>query len=153
MRIIGLFSVRSNGRVLLARNSPTIIGRNTLLNTFFGKAVPLTQINPWYIGLIGPGPNLSVTDTLSSHSGWTELTCYTGNRKAWIDSDAANGIKSTETESEFTITSPMQLAGLLLCSVASGTSGILWSTGLLENVENVDVGTVLKVSYTLQVKP
>lgn len=138
--------------IVHGHNDPTTEGVNRLWDTFFGKGTPLTQIDPWYIGLINntPSPTLAQADVLSSHSGWAEFTSYSGNRKAWVDADSASRAKGTTTVSTFTMTGSGDIYGIFLASVASGTSGVLWNTGAFSTIPSVISGDDLKVTYGIR---
>jgi hypothetical protein len=130
-------------------NGVTVVGKNHMLDVTFGNSSPVTQVTPWYIGLINnsPTPVLSENDTLASHTGWTEWTSYSGNRVAWDDANAANKIKGTTTVSAFTISATGTLYGIMIASVASGTSGILWATGAFDTTLDVVNTDVINVTY------
>jgi hypothetical protein len=140
------------GRVIQTvhgRNGVTVVGKNHMLDVVFGKGTPVTQVDPWYIGLINnsPSPVLSENDTLASHTGWTEWTSYSGNRKEWVDADAASKIKGTTTASSFTISATGVLYGICVAAVASGTSGVLWATGAFDSTLSVVNTDVINVTY------
>lgn len=130
-------------------NGITVVGKNSILDTFFGAASPVTQVSPWYIGLINntPTPTLSENDTMASHAGWSEWTSYTGNRQAWTDADAASKIKGTTTVSTFPITANGTIYGILVCAAATGTSNVLWATGGFDTTAPVLIGDDLKITY------
>lgn len=130
-------------------NGVTVVGKNSLLDTFFGKGTPVAQVDPWYIGLINdtPTPTLSENDTLASHAGWTEWTSYSGNRKAWIDTDSASKIKGTTTVSTFTMSAAGTINGILVCGGATGTSAVLWATGSFDTTAPVLISDDLKITY------
>lgn len=145
-----------DGRIIgkyRATNDIVVVGKNHALDVVFGNSTPVAQVDPWYIGLINntPTPSLSENDTLASHAGWTEFTSYTGTRKAWDDANAAAKAKGTTTTSDFTISADADIYGLFVCSVTSGTSGVLWATMPFDNgiasVKNLDV---FKVTYGIQ---
>lgn len=111
----------------------------------------------WYVGLVtgpGAGNTYAAGDTLAIHGGWTENTAYTGNRKALVLTAATLADPSVITNSaspaSFAITTNGQvIAGALLASVSSGTSGILFSVGNFTGGDkNVDSGDTLNVTYT-----
>ena len=114
----------------------------------------------WFLGLVqGPasGTTFAAADTLASHAGWTELvpgTAYTGNRKAVTFGTATTADPSVITNSVSPSSFAMLVngtvvAGALLCSVASGTSGILFSAGdFTGGNKTVDNGDTLNVTYT-----
>lgn len=133
-------------------NDVTVVGKNHLLDVVFGNSSPVTQIDPWYIGLVNdtPSPVFDEDDTLSSHAGWTELTDYSGSRKAWDDANASAKVKGTTTVSTFGINATVTVNGIFICSVSSGTSGILWATGSFDETVDAINGDDLKVTYGLR---
>jgi hypothetical protein len=133
-------------------NDVTIVGKNLLLDTMFGNSTPVSQIDPWYIGLINnsPSPVLVEGDTLASHAGWTEWASYSGNRKVWDDANASNKVKGTSTVSTFTMSATGTIYGILIASVASGTSGTLWATGAFDTTVDVVSADELKITYGIR---
>ena len=138
-------------------NGVTVVGKNSILDTFFGKASPVAQVATWYIGLINntPTPVLSEDDTLASHAGWAEMTTQYGagttpaNRQAWTDADASAKTKGTTTVSTFTFITTGTAYGALVASVASGTSGVLWATGAFDDTVAFVASDELRVSYSV----
>jgi hypothetical protein len=111
----------------------------------------------WYLGLItGPGPaTIAAADTLASHTGWTEYTDYTGNRKAVTFGAATladpSVIDNSGAPNAFVITAPGgTVAGAFLASVDTGTSGILFSASDFQSPGDraVVAGDTLSVTYT-----
>jgi hypothetical protein len=124
---------------------------------YFKSSTPYTST--WFLGLVtgpGSGTAFAATDTLASKA-WTENTNYTGPRKAVTFGTATtadpsiinNAVASGGTPSSFTMTSNAQtIAGAFLCSVDSGTSGILFSAGDFTGGDKiVDSGDTLSVTY------
>ncbi len=117
-----------------------------------------TQITTWYIGLItgpGSGTTIAAGDTLASHSGWTEFTNYSGNRKTATFGTATTAdpsvIDNTASAASFSITSTGgTVAGAFLCSVDTGTSGTLFSASDFQSPGDrvVVSGDTLNVVYT-----
>lgn len=111
----------------------------------------------FYLGLVtGPGSGTSYAagDTLASHAGWTENTNYSGSRKAAVFGTATTANPSVVTNSaspaSFTMNATVTIAGAFLCTVSSGTSGILYSAGdFTGGDKSVDSGDTLNVTYTL----
>ena len=113
------------------------------------------QTTTWYLGLVtgpGSGTTFAAGDTLASHGGWTESTAYTGNRKAVTFGSATTAnpsvITNSASPSSFTMNATATIAGAFLCSVASGTSGILFSAGdFTGGDKSVASGDTLNVTY------
>lgn len=110
----------------------------------------------WYLGLVtgpGSGNTYAAGDTLASHAGWTENTNYAGNRKAATFGTATTAdpsvINNSGSPAVFTMNANAQtIAGAFLCSVSSGTSGVLFSAGDFTGGDKfVDSGDTLTVTY------
>ena len=115
-----------------------------------------TYTAAWYLGLItGPGASTTYaeSDTLASHVGWTEFTNYSGSRGAITFSAATladPSVITNPTPVQFNITGGGgTVAGAFLCSVTSGTSGILFSESDFQAPGDraVVAGDVLNVTY------
>jgi hypothetical protein len=114
----------------------------------------------WFLGLVqgpGSGTTFAAADTLASHAGWTELvpgTDYTGNRKAVTFGTATTAdpsvISNSASPASFAmLVNGTVVAGALLSSVATGTSGILFSAGdFTGGDKTVDSGDTLNVTYS-----
>jgi hypothetical protein len=111
----------------------------------------------WYLGLItGPssGTSFVAGDTLAIHGGWTEDTNYSGNRKAVTFGAATTAdpsvISNSASPAQFTMNGTTTIAGAFLTTVASGTSGILFSEADFQSPGDRAVvsGDVLNVSYS-----
>ena len=110
-----------------------------------------------YLGLItGPasGTSYSGTDTLASHS-WTEFTDYSGSRKLVSFGSATSAdpsvISNSGSAAQFSISGTGGVvAGAFLCTVSSGTSGILFSEADFQSPGDRTVvsGDTLNVTYT-----
>jgi hypothetical protein len=126
------------------------------MNSKYFKAAGYTAA--WYLGLVtGPasGTTFAAADTLASHAGWTEYTDYAGSRKAVTFGTATTAdpsvIDNTASAASFTISgSGGVVAGAFLCSVASGTSGVLFSASDFQSPGDRTVvsGDTLNVTYT-----
>lgn len=113
----------------------------------------------WYLGLIsGTGPTIDATDTLASHGGWTEVpvtTGYSGNRKQLTFGSATSAdpsVISNGTAAQFAMLDTYVVSGAFLCTVASGTSGTLFSASEFEapGDRSVVSGDTLNVTYTFE---
>lgn len=125
------------------------------MNTKYFKGSSYTAA--FYLGLItGPGSatTYAATDTLASHGGWTEFTNYSGARKAVSFGSATSAdpsVLTTASAVSFSITSSGgTVAGAFLCTVSSGTSGVLFSEADFQSPGDrvVVSGDTLNVTYT-----
>lgn len=112
----------------------------------------------FFLGLVtgpGSGTTYAAADTLASHAGWTEFTDYSGSRKAVTFGTATTAdpsvIGNSASPSQFSITGAGgTVAGAFLCTVASGTSGTLFSEADFQSPGDrvVVSGDTLNVTYT-----
>jgi hypothetical protein len=117
-----------------------------------------TQITTWYVGLItgpGSGTTIAAGDTLASHAGWTEYTDYSGNRKTATFATPTTADPSVVTNSASPASFGISgaggtVAGAFLASVATGTSGTLFSAADFQSPGDrvVVSGDTLNVTYT-----
>lgn len=124
------------------------------LNTKYFKGSTYTAA--WYLGLVtgpGSGTTYNAGDTLVSHAGWTEDTNYSGSRKAVTFGTATTAdpsvIDNSGSPAVFNINNTTTVAGAFLASVASGTSGVLFSEGDFTGGDKIVAsGDTLNVTYT-----
>lgn len=125
------------------------------MNTQYFKGSSYTA--SFFLGLItGPGASTTYAagDTLASHAGWTEFTNYSGARKAvtfGTASTADPSVIATSSAVSFSISSSGgTVAGAFLCTVSSGTSGVLFSEADFQSPGDrvVVSGDTLNVTYT-----
>jgi len=125
------------------------------LNNKYFKGVTYTAA--WYLGLVtgpGSGTTYAAGNTLASHVGWTEFTDYSGNRKAVTFGTPTladpSVIENSASPSQFLISGAGgTVAGAFLCSVATGTSGILFSAGDFTGGDKIVAsGDTVNVTYT-----
>lgn len=142
MRPVTPWSVFPNGAVT--------VGINKVLDTAFRNQ---TQITQWYIGLInGSGfSNLSASDTMASHAGWTELTAYSGNRQAWSPGAASSGTLTISSALAFTMASTSDVQGIFIASSAtkSETASTLWATAVEVAARNITSGNTYQCLYSI----
>ena len=126
------------------------------MNTQYFKGSSYTAA--FFLGLVtGPGSSTTyaAADTLASHAGWTEFTNYSGARKAVAFGTATTAdpsvISNSASPAQFSITGGGgTVAGAFLCTVSSGTSGILFSEADFQSPGDrvVVAGDTLNVTYT-----
>jgi hypothetical protein len=125
------------------------------MNTEYFKGS--TYSGAFYLGLItgpGSGTTFAAADTLASKA-WTEYTDYAGSRKAVTFGTATTAdpsvISNSAAPSAFTISGAGGVvAGAFLCTVSSGTSGVLFSESDFQSPGDRTVvsGDTLNVTYT-----
>lgn len=157
----GVYKVQcigADGQVKWEETTPNLVvnqGLQNMNSAYFNSAA---QTTTWYLGLItgpGSGTTIAAGDTLASHSGWTEFTNYSGTRKTAVFGTATTAdpsvIDNSGSPAAFTISGGGgTVAGAFLCSVTSGTSGILFSAADFQSPGDrvVAAGDILNVTYT-----
>jgi hypothetical protein len=125
------------------------------MNTKYFKGSTYTAA--FFLGLVtgpGSGTTYAAGDTLASHAGWTEFTNYSGSRKVVTFGTATvadPSVLATSSAVGFTISGAGgTVAGAFLCTVASGTSGVLFSEADFQSPGDrvVVSGDTLNVTYT-----
>ena len=137
-----------DGNVKWEENEKNIIvtaGLNHILDVQFHAT---TQVTTWYIGLKAAG-SVAAGDTMSSHSGWAELTGYSGDRKAWTEGAASSGSMTNGTSVDFSVTGSATVAGAFLNTAATGTSGIIYGVVDFSSARAVISGDTLQVTVTV----
>lgn len=125
------------------RNLVMTAGKTDILNVYFGA----TAKESWFMILKGAG-TIAASDTLASHAGWTEVTAYTGNRPAITFGSASAG-SITSTAVVFTMNGAYTVAGAGCCTVATGTSGVLYDAADFGSSRTGASGDTLTITPTL----
>ena len=125
------------------------------MNTEFFKGSAYTAA--FFLGLVtgpGSGTTFAAADTLASKA-WTEFTNYSGSRKPVTFGTATTAdpsvISNSASPSSFSISGAGGVvAGAFLCTVSSGTSGVLFSASdfTAPGDRTVVSGDTLNVTYT-----
>ena len=146
----------SDGDVLLARqyfhNGITEGGVHDLLDLYFRNG---STAAAWYFGVIDSDSFSALadaTDTMASHAGWVEFTGYDeATRQAWSPDAASSQTITNSTLPSITINTAGTLKGLFMTtdSTKSGTSGILWNSGIPSVTQSVQPGNSIKLFYEL----
>lgn len=150
--------VGADGKVKWVEEAHNLVVNEGLQNMVAAYLDAATQTTVWYLGLItgpGSGTTIAAGDTLVTHGGWTEFTNYTGNRKTATFGTATTAdpsvIDNSASPASFAITGAGgTVAGAFLASVATGTSGILFSASDFQSPGDrvVVSGDTLNVTYT-----
>lgn len=125
-------------------NLVTNEGKDDLLDKYF-KGSSYTAA--WHLGLKGTG-SVAAGDTLASHSGWSEVTPYSGNRPA-ITFGTTSSQSNTASQVSISCNASATVAGAFIASVNTGTSGILYSASDFSANRTVADGDTLNVTPTV----
>lgn len=121
-------------------------GLNYVLGVTFSDD---TQDATHYIGLKSTG-SVAAGDTLASHAGWTEITDYTGDRKAWTEGGASSqSISNSGNAAAFAINGTCNVYGAFLCVPATGSAQELVAAVDFTTNRSLADGDTLNVTYTL----
>jgi len=135
-------------------NGITDAGIHYLLEVGFRSdaGMPVSQIAPWYGLLIDDAgyTGVDASDTMSSHTGWTENEDYDEAARQQFAFAAAASRKITDDIS-FTMNAGVTIRGIGVTSVSTkgGSTGILWSTALFSSPPALISGNVLTPNYSL----
>lgn len=135
------------------RNLVDTAGKNNLLDTFFAGSAYTAA---FYLGLVDGAttPTYAATDTMASHSGWTENVSYSAATRPAVSWNAASAGSKASTAVSFSINATATIAGAFLTTnnTKSGTTGILYSAGSFSAGNRpVLSGDTLNVTYTASV--
>lgn len=128
----------------LVENLVTTVGKTDIIDKYL-KGSSYTAA--FYLGLKGAG-SISVSDTLASHAGWSEETPYVGNRPAITWGSTVAG-SNTASAVVISINATVTVAGAFVSTVASGTSGVLYSVSDFAAPRSMGSGDTLSVTPTL----
>jgi hypothetical protein len=133
------------------KNGTTKVGLDDALAVQLGGG---TQKTTWYLGLIDDAgfSGLAATDTMASHSGWSESTAYSESVRPTWSPGAVSGqiISNSGAPATFTANANVTIRGAFLVSNSTkgGITGTLWATGTFSVTQVLVSGQALKVTYT-----
>ena len=132
-------------------NGVTDEGRQYILDV---GLVDGTKLPTWHIGLIASAGFTAVddTDTLASHSGWSEETAYTeATRLQWVPVANGNQLANSVAIS-FNFVAEGTLEGILVASenTKGGSTGTLWATGVFASSRVIPAGTAINIIYQIE---
>lgn len=145
--------IRPDGRHGWTRwlpNGVTTSGVNWLLEVGFRGG---TQSSALYCGLISNAgfSAVDISDTHTSHAGWSEWTgILQATRPAWVPQPANGGLMGTLAASQFDITADGTIRGCFLSTI-----DVLGSVaaGTLYNTVAAVAGLPVEIGGTLSVRP
>ena len=145
-------------------NLVNAIGKQLMLDTLL-KGSAYTVTGP-YLGLIGTtSPTFAASDTMTSHSGWTEFTNYTvggsavrgtavfgsatstGSSPSNVTTSTATAITYTITGAGGNVTGCFLTLGSGASSTQSNTGGTLYSAGAFATAKTTTAGDTVSVTY------
>jgi len=119
-------------------------GLDYILDQFFGSDV-------FYVGLKGSG-TIAAADTMSSHSGWSEVEDYDEavRQTLTVGSASSQSIDNSASVATFTISASVTVAGYFLTTDDSkgGTSGTLVSAGDFTSAQSAVDDDVVEITLT-----
>ena len=159
----------AEGNIKWADQFPNLvnaIGKQLMLDTLL-KGSSYTVVGP-FLGLVsGASPTFGTgTDTMTSHSGWTEFTNYTvsgsavrgtavfgsstssGSTPSNVTTSSATAITYTITGAGGTVGGCFLVTGTSAVSTQSSTAGTLYSAGAFSTAKVVTAGDTVSVTYS-----
>lgn len=129
------------------RNTVMILGKNYLLNNNFQLG---TYTQAWYGGIMGTG-TVGNTDSMGTHSGWTETTAYTGTNRPAYNPAAAVGGTSTVAALSYSMNGTYTVGGMFITTnqPVSGTVGTMYSAGFIATPRTGASGDTINITPTL----
>ena len=169
--IEGIYHVEcrdADGNVKWTDSFPNLVnavGKQLMLNTLLA-GTSYTTVGPC-LGLIGTtSPTFAASDTMTSHTGWTEFTNYTvggsavrgtavfssatsaGTSPANVTTAAAAAITYTITGAGGNVTGCFLVTGSGASSTLSNTGGTLYSAGAFTTAKTTTAGDTVSVTYS-----
>ena len=135
------------------RNLVVTAGLNDVLTQYF-KGSSYTAA--WYVGLKGAG-SVAAGDTMSSHSGWSELphtTAYSQvvRQTLTLGTPSSGSVDNTSNKATYSINATNTVAGAFLANnnaSSSATAGTLYGAVDFASARSVVSGDTLEVTVTL----
>ena len=146
-------------------NLVNAVGKELMLDTLL-KGSSYSVVGP-FLGLIsGSGSTFSASDTMASHSGWTEFANYTvggsavrgtavfasatstGSTPSNVTTSAATAITYTITGAGGTVGGCFLVTGSGASSTINNTSGTLYSAGNFATAKVTTAGDTVSVTYS-----
>ena len=160
----------ADGNLKWAEEFPNLVnavGKQLMLDTLLRTSGTYTTTGP-FLGLIGTtSPTFGTgSDTMTSHSGWTEFTNYTvggsavrgtavfgaststGNTPSNVTTSLASAITYTITGAGGNVTGCFLCTGSGASSTQSNTGGTLYSAGAFSTAKATTAGDTVSVTYS-----
>ncbi len=128
-------------------------GLNDILDKYWKGSSYTAQ---HYVGLTDGSPTFAAGDTMSSHSGWTEVTAYDESNRidltAGLGSVSGQSVNNSGNKATFTINSDNTTIGggfIATDNTKGGSSGILIGGGSFSSDKTIGSGDTLEVTVTI----
>jgi hypothetical protein len=147
-------------------NLVNAVGKQLMLDTLLRTSGTYTTVGP-FLGLIATtSPTFAASDTMTSHSGWTEFINYTvggsavrgtavfssststGTTPSNVTTSAASAITYTITGAGGNVTGCFLVTGSGASSTQSNTGGTLYSAGAFATAKITTAGDTVSVTYS-----
>ncbi len=136
----------------VAVNKIVNAGLNHILSIEFSGGTQVLSAG-WYVGLAGSSPTPAAADTMSSHSGWTEIAAYSqANRPAWGPGAASGQQVTNASAAVFSMNGSATVGGAFIVTnnTISGTTGTLFSCAAFsQGNKSCSNGDTVNVTYTI----
>jgi len=130
-----------------AENTVTTVGKNDLIDQYFGGTAPSV-----FVGLKDTG-SVVAGDTMASHAGWATITPYSNATDPALTLAAASGGTADNSASKavFNINATDDVYGAFVKtdSTKGGTAGVLYGGGDFAAPRSVANGDTLNVTVTI----
>jgi len=140
------------GRIKFIESTHNLVvntGLDDLLDKRF-KASSYTSAD--YVGLKGSG-SIAAGDTMSSHSGWSEVTGYSESvrQTLTLGSISSQSVDNSASKASYSINASVTVAGAFVTtnSTKGGSTGILYGAADFSASRSLSNGDTLNVQVTL----
>ncbi len=131
-----------------SKNLVVTIGLEHILDGLF--ALGGVEANPhYYLGMTDASPTIVAGDTLASHVGWDEVTDYSEiTRREFLEARTGLTVDNSASKATFSIIGTATVGGAFICSVDTGTTGLLLAASAFANGDKpVTAGDTVEVQY------
>ena len=150
----GIFRIRcynANGTLRWEDISENIVvdqGFYHILDALFVLDGEVPNAN-YYVGLTDSEPSISASDTLTTHTGWTEVTDYTETtRPEYVKLRTGQTVDNLISKAVFSINNTVTVGGIFITNANTGTTGMLLSAAAFSSGDKEVVnGNTLETEY------
>lgn len=138
-----------------SKNLVVNVGLEHVLDTIFSLGGETAHAN-YYLGMTDASPTIVAGDTLSSHVGWNEVIYVTDYselaRQEFTEVRTGQTVDNSASKAVFSIVSTTTIGGAFICSVDTGTAGMLLAASAFANGDKpVTAGDTVEVQYDFSI--